>query len=113
MARSQGTENCRQCDKSIDLFKLLSREESDMLSQHRFEVDFNAGETIVKQGTSFTHVICISSGLVKIYLEGFNKRNLIILLVKGVEMIDGPGMWTDNRHHYSVTAVEDTSACFI
>jgi len=28
-------------------------------------------------------------------------------------MIGGPGMYTDFRHHFSATAVEETHACFI
>ena len=113
MAKSLKQENCRQCDKVVDIFKALSKEESELLNQNRFEVEFNAGETILKQGTSFTHIICLSHGLVKVYLEGYDRRNLIIALIRGGELLDGPGMWTDDRHHFSVVAVENTTACFV
>lgn len=113
MAKFLNIENCRECNKRISIFQVLSKEEIDIMNAHRFEVAFNPGETLIKQGTSFTHILCVTSGLVKIYIEGFNKRNLIIRLIRGGEMIGSPGMWTDNRHHYSVVAIEETTTCFV
>lgn len=97
----------------IDLFKVLTREEIDKMNESRFEVQFNAGEIIFKQGTSLTHIVCVTEGLVKIYIEGNNRKNLLLGLVRGGEMIAGPGMWTDSRHHFSVAAVEETITCFV
>ena len=85
----------------------------ETMNNNRFEVAFNPGETIIKQGTSFTHVVCVTHGLVKVYLEGFDKKNLIMRLIRGGEMIGSPGLWTDNRHHFSVTAIEETTTCFV
>jgi CRP-like cAMP-binding protein len=97
----------------MKLFDLLSPEELEKINQKHYEVQFNARETIFKQGTSFTHIICITSGLVKAYIEGYNKKNFIIRLVKAGDMVAGPGMFTDYRHHFSVAAIEESSACFI
>lgn len=113
MAKFFKHEDCRDCNKRIDTFRVLEKDELEILNNNRFEVGFNPGETIIKQGTSFTHVLCITAGLVKVYIEGINRRNLILMLVRGGEMIGGPGMYTDNRHHFSVAAVEETTACFI
>jgi CRP/FNR family transcriptional regulator len=30
-----------------------------------------------------------------------------------VEYIFGPGIYVDNRHHYSAAAIEDSSACLV
>ena len=65
-----------------------------------------------KQGTSSTHFLCLTHGLAKIYIEGYGK-NLILSLVKPVEYIFGPGVYVDNRHHYSASAVEDSTACLV
>ncbi|MEA3479648.1 MAG: Crp/Fnr family transcriptional regulator [Bacteroidota bacterium] len=83
------------------------------INETRYEVKFNRGETIFKQGTSLTHIACVTSGLIKVYIEGFNNKNLILKIVRPGNMIGGPGMYTDFRHHFSATAVEDTTACFI
>lgn len=113
MAKFLKQENCKNCNKMIDIFKVLNEEELDLINENRFEVAFNPGETIIKQGTSFTHIVCVTSGLVKIYIEGYSRKNLILSLLRGGEMIGSPGMWTDNRHHYSVVAIEETTTCFV
>jgi CRP/FNR family transcriptional regulator len=51
--------------------------------------------------------------MAKIYIEGVDNRNLILELVKPWKLIGGPGIYIDNRYHYSVTALENSSACFI
>jgi CRP/FNR family transcriptional regulator len=83
------------------------------LNENKYEVHFNPGETIFKQGTSLTHIACITEGLVKIYIEGYNRKNLLLKLVRSGEILGGPGLLTDSRHHYTAAAVEDTTTCFI
>jgi CRP/FNR family transcriptional regulator len=58
-------------------------------------------------------VILINSGLVKLYIEGYQGKNLILRIIKSHNFIGGPGMYFDQRHHYSVIALVETSACFI
>ncbi|MEN8224980.1 MAG: Crp/Fnr family transcriptional regulator, partial [Bacteroidota bacterium] len=105
--------NCTLCNKRGNIFALLNEDELDFVNGHRYELSFNKGEIIFKQGSPLTHVACITDGLVKLYIEGLNKRNLILSFAKPVTMIGGPGMFVDYRHHFSVAAVEDTSACLI
>lgn len=113
MAQFLKIRDCKKCKRKIDFFELISDEELDRINETRYEVKFNAGETIFKQGTSLTHIVCVTSGLIKIYIEGYNSKNLILKLVGPGEMVAGPGMYTDFRHHFSATAVEETFTCFI
>ena len=73
---------------------------------------FKAGEIIYKQGTPSSHFVCVTSGLAKVYIEGYGK-NLILSLVRPVDYIFGPGVYIDNKHYYSASAVEDSSACLV
>jgi CRP/FNR family transcriptional regulator len=95
------------------LFCFLSNEELELVEKSRITVLFKRGETIRKQGTFMSHVISVNSGLAKLYLEGFEQRNAIIRVVKPTNFIGGPGIYLDQRHHYTVTALTDTSVCFI
>jgi CRP/FNR family transcriptional regulator len=113
MAKFIKLRDCKRCKRKIELFDLFTEDELARINEDRYEVHFKAGETIFKQGTSLTHIICITSGLAKIYLEGYNNKNLIMSLAKPGELIGGPGIYTDQRHHFSVAAVEETTACFI
>ena len=113
MANSDFPINCKNCSKRNNIFAKLNDKELDLVNTHRYELRFNKGEIIFKQGSPLTHVACITEGLAKLYIEGLNKRNLILSFAKPVTMIGGPGMFVDYRHHFSVAAVEDTLACLI
>ena len=105
--------SCLDCKFRHPIFSHLKKEELLIIDKNRLEVKYNEGEIIFKQGTPITHIVSITSGLVKIYIEGLNKRNLILQYVRTGEFLGGPGAFIDNLHHYTVTAVEETSACLI
>lgn len=94
-------------------FNFLSDEELNLLENNRTEVVYKPGEIIFKQGSASTHVVLFISGLAKIYLEGYNKKNLIVRLVKPNEFIASPGLSTANKHSYSISAVEQSTVSFI
>jgi CRP/FNR family transcriptional regulator, polysaccharide utilization system transcription regulator len=112
MARFKQMSNCVDCNCKSSVFRKLSVPELELMNENRFEVTFKAGEVMFKQGTPSSHFLCITKGLAKIYIEGLGK-NLILGLVKPVEYIFGPGIYVDNRHHFSASAVEDSSACLV
>jgi CRP/FNR family transcriptional regulator len=105
--------NCITCECKSPLFRLLSDEELQKIQENRVNVVFKPGETIRKQGTAMTHVISVNSGLAKLYLEGIEQRNAILRLVKPTNFIGGPGIYLDMMHHYTVTALMESSVCFI
>lgn len=111
--RSKLCIDCLECKQKSPLFNLLSREESKIIDNERYEVYFKAGENIVKQGTILTHLTSIVSGFVKIYIEGYSGKNLLLSLAGPHSLIGGPGLFTDNRNHFTITALEDTRICFI
>jgi CRP/FNR family transcriptional regulator len=105
--------DCAACQRRLELFKPLSEKEVEFLSAHKFEVRFNAGEIMFKQGGPLTHVACITRGMVKVYIENTQKKNLILSVLQHGEITESPGLGVDHRHHFSVAAIEDTTACFI
>lgn len=104
--------NCADCNCKSSIFKSLHPEELEQINMGRFHVAFKAGEIMFKQGTPSSHFVCVTSGLAKIYIEGYGK-NLILSLVKPVDYIFGPGVYIDNKHYYSVSAVDDSTACLV
>jgi CRP/FNR family transcriptional regulator, polysaccharide utilization system transcription regulator len=112
MARFSNISNCVDCNCKSSVFKKLSVPELELINENRFEVSFKAGEMMFKQGTPSPHFVCITTGMAKIYIEGLGK-NLILGLIKPVNYIFGPGIYVDNRHHYSASAVEDSTACLV
>jgi CRP/FNR family transcriptional regulator, polysaccharide utilization system transcription regulator len=113
MAILKSTHNCLNCIYKHPLFTRLSNEELQMINDAKLEVTFNEGENMLKQGSFVTHIISVTSGLAKVYIEGISKRNLILQYVKPGDFIGGPGAFVDKINHFSVVAVEDTNACLI
>lgn len=105
--------SCKNCKKRKSIFAFLTEEELEIVDKHRHELRFNKGEIIFKQESPLTHVACITEGLVKLYIEGLNKRNLILSFAKPVQMVGGPGIFVDYIHHFSVSAVEDSVVCLV
>jgi len=105
--------DCLDCGSKSPMFNYLSKKELELISKNKFEIKFRKGEIVRKQGTFLSHVISISTGLVKLYIEGYRGKNLILRIIRSQNFIGGPGMYYDQRHHYSVLALVDTSACFI
>lgn len=113
MAKFSKDIHCKTCSLRANLFKFLTDEEMEIINDSRYEVSFNKGETIFKQGGPLTHIACITKGFAKIYLESPKNKNIILKVAKESELIGGPGFQVDNRHHFSVSAITDTKACFI
>jgi CRP/FNR family transcriptional regulator, polysaccharide utilization system transcription regulator len=112
MARFIQSHNCTECKCRNSIFDALSNDELELINNNRYEVSFKAGEIMFKQGTPSPHFLCLTTGMAKLYIEGHGK-NLILSLVKPIEYIFGPGTYVDNRHHYSASAVEDSTACLV
>ncbi len=104
---------CIGCRFRSPLFQLLSDEELMLVEQNKVTVRFKRGETIRKQGTFMSHVISLNSGLAKLYIEGIEERNAILRIVKATNFIGGPGIYLDQMHHYTVSALLESTVCFI
>ena len=68
---------------------------------------------ILKQGTHATHILSLVGGIAKMYIEGIDERNLLLGLISPWRLIAGPGIHTDNKIHYSISSLTDTTICYI
>ena len=108
----------RCCAKCFDegeesIFNCLTTEELDVLVKEKRHIHFNAGETILKQNTSASHIVCIKSGLAKILSEGDGNKNLILKLVTTHSILTGGGLFVDEVRNFTVQAVTEIECCFI
>jgi CRP/FNR family transcriptional regulator len=111
--KSSNCNNCNDCNRRSPLFSTLNPEELAQINEDRFEATYRKGEMIFKQGSASSHILMLTSGLAKIYLESGNNRGLIIKLLKPIQMFGGPGLFLDGRNYYSATALVDSTVCFI
>lgn len=104
---------CVICDRKAECFKFLTKKELEQFERSKSTVHYNKGETILKQGTEFTHVVSFNAGLAKLNVEVNKGKNVMIGIIKPSEILGGPGMFHNNRYSFSVTALTDSSICLI
>lgn len=104
--------SCINCFHKSPIFSLMSNKELEAIQETRYEVVYAPDEIIYKQGNKTTQIVSITGGLVKTYVEGFNHKNYILELIRPTTVIAGPGTYVDNKHHFSLKAVEETNCCF-
>ena len=121
--KRKADEACTKCTDSCcsrcfniggeNIFNCLTEEELKMLVIEKRHVHFKAGETIIKQNTSASHVVCIKSGLAKIIAEGEGDKRLILRLVTTRSILTGGGIFINEIRHFTVQAVTEVECCFI
>ena len=120
------TSNCKSCSKldegccktCIDthknnIFSPLTMEEIEFLIDEKKQIVYNIGETIAKQNTSSTTVICINEGLAKLYVESENGKNVIVRIAKKGDFITGGGLFNGSVQHFSMSALTKVKCCLI
>jgi CRP-like cAMP-binding protein len=95
------------------IFNDLNRDELRSIMDTKRQITFRAGETLTKQNTPLTHLICIRNGLAKVVAEGPKGKNLIIDIIKDNNIFTGGGTVIDDSHHFTVAALTDIDCCFI
>ncbi len=115
--------NCTECKHDCcfksdhcsnpHIFGLLSPEELHTLMDNKRQIHFRPGETIMKQNTPLTHLVCIKNGLAKVVSEGPKGKNLILQIIKSNSIFTGGGTIVDDFRHFTVAAVTHIDCCFI
>ncbi len=75
------------------------------------ELVYSKGELIIKQGTIAPHVIFVKRGMVKVFLEHRDRKQ--VLCVEKGGFVGLESMYNDKFFQYSVTAVTDVKVCLI
>jgi len=92
----------------------MTDEQLSRVDKNRHEVVFKPGETIFKSGGPLTHMICITRGKAKVYIEDpDSEKRVLMALIKPVQLIGGPGFLVDDMHYITVVALEETQACYV
>lgn len=102
----------RHCGDS-HIFGILSSEELHSLMDNKRQIHFRPGETILKQNTPLTHLVCIKSGLAKVVSEGPKGKNVILQIIKSNSVFTGGGAIVDDFRHFTLAAITDIDCCFI
>lgn len=100
-------------DDEENIFKHLTDEELDYLVDKKQQIRYKTGETIIKQNTASTFVICMKEGFAKVYIEGEKGKNLIVKIIGKGDFVTGGGLFNGNVHHFTISAISPVTCCLI
>lgn len=95
------------------IFGILAHDELHSLMDNKRQIHFRPGETILKQNTPLTHLVCIKDGLAKVVSEGPKGKNVILQIIKSNSIFTGGGAIVDDFRHFTLAAITDIDCCFI
>ncbi|WP_439183664.1 Crp/Fnr family transcriptional regulator [Carboxylicivirga taeanensis] len=104
---------CSRCHIKFYGFDTLSDDELNAFKKSHCKVVYQRGETLIKEGTRCSNIICIKKGFAKLYIKGLENKRIIIRVLKEGDFIVSPGLFTDNLNHFSVSALTEMDTCLI
>ena len=91
----------------------LSEQELALIRENSNVVVYNKKEVIFRQNTRTSHIMCVKSGLVKIYKEGRNNRFIILKIAAEDEFLGLMSIFGGDMHQFSASAVQPCEICFV
>ncbi len=105
--------SCIVENKHSGCFDALTEEEKEILAKNTVDIRYKKGEGIAKQGSFASHVIYLTEGLVKVYIEGRNK-DLVLKIVPPDHFIGLSSIYEGNNAFiYSAAPYIDSEASLI
>jgi len=104
---------CQNCGFLCQHKIKLTDEEFDLLNKNRVEVQFEKGETIIKQGTFADHIVILQEGLLKKVIQSNNQRNIIIKINVPGDYIGLQTLGTNTPYPFSTIAIKKSKVCIV
>lgn len=105
--------DCQTCGiRNVTILNNASSVLLEIINSKKYCLKYLRGEEIVKEGTPIEGVYIVSSGIVKIHKQGRHGRQFILRLATTGSIIGLP-MEENQKHDFTVTAVEDSNVCFV
>jgi CRP/FNR family transcriptional regulator len=113
MEISKKVTSCKDCIYRSWAFKNLSADELKLINEHKIEKYYRKGDQICAQGDEISSFMYLQTGLVKLFTTEANKKEHIISIAKPRDFIGLLSVFSNEKHVYSITAIEDSVVCFV
>ena len=113
MEIQNSTCECKECIVRSLIFEHVSTLELGTFCNTKREENYKKGQIVIQQGAPITEFIYVKNGLVKLYTQAGQGRNQIISLARPFDFVSLLTIFSDKHYQYSVSAIEDTTACII
>lgn len=113
MSETIKSPNCEFCVYKSYLFESLTGEELALVNLNKSERLFHEGDVICHEGDEIKEFLYLKDGLVKLFKEGKSRHEHIISIAKPLDFIGLLSIFSNANYIYSITAIEDSSVCYI
>ena len=94
-------------------FSKLLIDELQFVEHNKVQISYSAGEDICKQGAFASSVLYNLDGLIKLSIDGPNKKSFILRIVKPAEFMGLSSLFGENIYHFSAKTLVDSTICMI
>lgn len=113
MELSHKINNCKECIYRSWVFKNLSNDDLKIINATKKELLYRKGENICFEGDKINSFMYLQNGLVKLFKTEVNSKEHIISIAKPKDFIGLLSIFSNTKHIYSITALEDSIVCFV
>jgi CRP/FNR family transcriptional regulator len=113
MELSHKINNCKECIYRSWAFKNLSNDDLKIINATKKEKLYRKGENICFEGDKINSFMYLQNGLVKLFKTEVNSKEHIISIAKPKDFIGLLSIFSNTKHIYSITALEDSIVCFV
>lgn len=106
-------ESCKSCKIRSKAVEVLRSEEVGILEDNCAEVELEAGESIIKEGSLSSHIAYLKDGLAKVHKKGVKGTDQILKILKPGSYIGMQTVLSSKIHQYSASTIEDSKVCYI
>ncbi len=105
--------HCSECAFRSLLFDKLDLDELDEMDGVKVELKFAKSEKIINEGENIKDFVYLKNGLVKLSKKTENNKDHIISIAKPKTFIGFLTVFALDTYQYTVTAIEESTLCFI
>jgi len=113
MELSLKVNNCNDCIYKSTSFKSLTADELKFVNSKKTEKFFRKGDKICVEGEDISSFMYLQTGLVKLFKTENNSKEHIISIAKPKDFIGSLSAFSNTKHIYSLTAIEDSLICCV
>ena len=105
--------DCKECMLRPLFFDNIEDKDLKDVCNSKHEKSFLKGELICEEGEETGDFMYLKSGLVKIFKKVDHNRDQIIKIAMPFDFVSMLSVFSDTHYKYSITALEDSTVCYI
>jgi len=105
--------DCNICNFKSLFFESLQQDGLAKLNSCKAQFEFKKGDIICNEGDTIGSIIFLNRGLIKLHKKVSETESQILSIARPMNFIGLLSVFSKEKFEYSLTAIEDSSVCYI